>query len=60
MMLERRLEVNNYRYMVFIDLEEAFDRVDWKLLSKVLVDYELDWRDKLILYKQQNLTFILI
>lgn len=55
--LERRLDVNLTTYVTFIDLEKAFDKVDWALLFKTLKDRKVDWKDRrmiLKLYKTQT------
>ncbi|KAI5755057.1 hypothetical protein M8J77_013699 [Diaphorina citri] len=55
--IERRVEVDKETYIAFIDLEKAFDKVDWRLLFKTLKDAEIDWKDRkfiLNLYKTQS------
>jgi hypothetical protein len=55
--LERRLEVNRTTYVTFIDLEKAFDKVNWKLLCKTMKKVGLDRKDRrliLALYRSQN------
>uniref|UniRef100_A0A8D8U352 Craniofacial development protein 2 n=1 Tax=Cacopsylla melanoneura TaxID=428564 RepID=A0A8D8U352_9HEMI len=55
--LERRLDVNLPTYVTFIDLEKAFDKVDWALLFKTLKERKIDWKDRrliLRLYKFQS------
>lgn len=44
-------------YAAFIELEKAFDRVDWKILFEELNEIGIDWRYKrliLNLYKTQS------
>lgn len=55
--LERRLDVNKATFTTFIDLEKAFDKIDWKLLFTTLKNKGVDWRDRRIifnLYKTQT------
>uniref|UniRef100_A0A8D8Y198 Craniofacial development protein 2 n=1 Tax=Cacopsylla melanoneura TaxID=428564 RepID=A0A8D8Y198_9HEMI len=57
MILERRLEVNKKTVATFIDLEKAFDKVDWELLFKALKKANIDWKDRrfiMKLYKDQS------
>lgn len=34
--LERRLKIDKSMYLAFVDLEKAFEKVNWKLLSTSL------------------------
>lgn len=55
--LERRLDLNLNTYTTFIDLEKAFDKINWKLLFNTLRDRKIDWRDRRVilrLYKDQK------
>lgn len=55
--LEKRIEINENTYIAFVDLEKAFDKIDWKLLFESLKNSGLDWRDRkfiLNLYKNQT------
>jgi hypothetical protein len=48
---------NNVKHVTFIDLEKAFDKVNWKLLFKRMKKVGLDWKDRrliLALYRSQN------
>lgn len=57
MVLERRIGVNRKTYLTFIDLQKAFDMVDWKLLFGTMKEINLDWRDRRLiwnLYKRQE------
>lgn len=54
---ERRLNMNRNTYMGFIDLEKAFDTVNWNLLMTTLKRTGLEWRNRKIimkLYKHQE------
>ena len=45
-------------YAVFIDLEKAFGRVDWKKLTGILKKIGVDWKERRILgnlYKKQRI-----
>ena len=56
---ERSLEFGNNVYTCFVDLEKAFDRVDWKLLLDTLTEIGVDWRDRRMirnLYLKQTAT----
>jgi retron-type reverse transcriptase len=56
---ERRLNMNRNTYIEFIDLEKAFDIVNWNLLMTTLKRTGLDWRNRKIimeLYKNQETT----
>ena len=33
-------------YAVFVDLEKAFDRVDWKKLMRILKKIVVDWNGR--------------
>ncbi|KAI5717312.1 hypothetical protein M8J77_003669 [Diaphorina citri] len=55
--LERRIAVNKPTYATFIDLEKAFDKINWKLLFQILKDKGINWRDRRVifnLYKTQT------
>ncbi|KAJ4438821.1 hypothetical protein ANN_14773 [Periplaneta americana] len=43
---ERYLEKNKEVYIVFVDLEKAFDRVDWNKLVHILKKINVDWKDR--------------
>jgi len=56
-LLERRVDVNIATFITFVDLEKAFDKVDWKLIFNTLKEAEVDWKDShliLNLYKVQT------
>ena len=36
-------------YAVFVDLEKAFDRVDWKKLMGILKKIGVDWKERRLL-----------
>uniref|UniRef100_A0A8D8RMY9 Craniofacial development protein 2 n=1 Tax=Cacopsylla melanoneura TaxID=428564 RepID=A0A8D8RMY9_9HEMI len=55
--LEKRIEKDKKTFLAFVDLEKAFDTVDWKLLFKTLHEAEIHWKDRrfiLNLYKSQT------
>ncbi|KAJ4437523.1 hypothetical protein ANN_17668 [Periplaneta americana] len=43
---ERYLEKNKEVYVVFVDLEKAFDRVDWNKLMGILKKIDVDWKER--------------
>lgn len=43
---ERSIEFGNSVYACFVDLEKAFDRIDWKILLSTLKEIGVDWRDR--------------
>jgi len=54
---ERKLNMKRNTYIGFIDLEKAFDTINWNLLMTILKRTGLDWRDRKIimkLYKDQE------
>ncbi|KAL4100956.1 hypothetical protein QTP88_020980 [Uroleucon formosanum] len=56
LIIERRLDENLPTYITFIDLEKAFDKVDWFLLFGTLKRRGIDWKDRRIilrLYRDQ-------
>lgn len=56
--LERRIDVDLPTFVTFIDLEKAFDKVDWILLMKTLKNKRIDWKDRrliLNLYRTQTM-----
>ena len=56
---ERSLEFGNKVYACFVDLEKAFDKVDWKILMSTLKEIGVDWRDRRMikqLYIKQTAT----
>ncbi|KAJ4448222.1 hypothetical protein ANN_10236 [Periplaneta americana] len=46
---ERYLKKNKEVYTVFVDLEKAFDRVDWNKLMRILKKISVDWKEKAVL-----------
>ena len=55
--LERRIDLGKDTYVAFVDLEKAFDKVDWELLLTTLRKTGIDWKDRrfiLNLYKCQT------
>ncbi|KAF0752816.1 craniofacial development protein 2-like [Aphis craccivora] len=52
---ERRLNVNRNTFTTFIDLEKAFDTVNWAILMNSMKKTRIDWRDRriiMLLYKK--------
>jgi hypothetical protein len=43
---ERGLDHENNVYICFVDFEEAFDRVDWVEVFKILKNLHVDWKDR--------------
>lgn len=55
-LLERRVDVNIATFIAFVNLEKAFDKVDWELLFNTLREAGVDLKDRrliLNLYKGQ-------
>lgn len=48
---DRRLELNLDTHIAFIDLEKAFDKVDWKMMMEILSAAGVDYRDRKIIYE---------
>ena len=46
---ERSIEFGQDLFVAFVDLEKAFDRVDWQKLVEVLREIGVDWRDRRII-----------
>ena len=48
---ERYRPIEKYKdvYAVFVDLEKAFDRVDWKKLMGILKKIGVDWKERRLL-----------
>src|SRR6476619_3790978 len=51
MVCERSLEFGNNVYICFVDFENAFDRVNWEKMMKVLQSIGVDWRDRRMISK---------
>jgi hypothetical protein len=49
--LEKQIDRQKIIYMAFIDLEKAFDSINWTSLFKILEETEIDFKDRRILYK---------
>src|SRR6478609_5201144 len=45
MKCERSLEFGNNLYICLVDIEKAFDKVNWEKKMKVLQCIGVDWRD---------------
>ena len=46
---ERHIGKDKDVYAVFVDLEKAFDRVDWKKLTGILKKIGVDWKERRLL-----------
>ena len=46
---KRYIEKDKDVYAVFVDLEKAFDRVDWKKLMGILKKIGVDWKERRLL-----------
>ena len=46
---EKCIEGDEDIYSVFVDLEKAFDRVDWKKLMGILKKIGVDWKERRLL-----------
>uniref|UniRef100_A0A8D9A6I6 Craniofacial development protein 2 n=1 Tax=Cacopsylla melanoneura TaxID=428564 RepID=A0A8D9A6I6_9HEMI len=61
MILEKQLKKKNRdTYIAFIDLEKAFDKVEWKKLFEILKDIGLNFKDRRIiwnLYKNETAVY---
>src|SRR6266576_2691197 len=54
---ERYIERGKATNMCFIDMEKAFDRVNWRKLLEILKIKKVDWRDRRLiekLYREQE------
>lgn len=51
MIIDRRMDLSLETHIAFVDLEKAFDRVDWKMMMKTLKDIGLDFRDRRVIYE---------
>ncbi|KAI5644882.1 reverse transcriptase (RNA-dependent DNA polymerase) domain-containing protein [Phthorimaea operculella] len=49
--IDRRLDLSLNTHIAFIDLEKAFDKVDWKKMMSILKTTGLDYRDRRIIYQ---------
>ncbi|KAI5631681.1 reverse transcriptase (RNA-dependent DNA polymerase) domain-containing protein [Phthorimaea operculella] len=49
--VDRRLDLGLETYVAFIDLEKAFDKVNWEAMMKILRDIGIDYRDRKIIYE---------
>lgn len=57
MLTERRLNVIKNTFLTFINVEKAFDTVNWVLLMNYMEKTQIDWRDRrilMLLYKKQE------
>ena len=55
---KRYIEKDKDVYAVFVDLEKAFDRVDWKKLMGILKKIRVDWKERRLvsnLYMKQRI-----
>lgn len=51
LIIEKSLEIDKLVVIAFIDLEKAFDNVNWKVLFETLRKLKIDYRDRRILYQ---------
>jgi hypothetical protein len=51
MIIDRRMELSLDTHVAFIDLEKAFDKVNWKKMMTILKEAGLDFRDRRIIYE---------
>lgn len=59
-LLEKRLKKNLNTYIAFIDLEKAFDQVEWKTLFEILKEKGIKYKDRRViwnLYKNESAVF---
>lgn len=42
--------MNRNTIAIFIDLEKTFDKVDWKILFKILREKGINWKDRRFIY----------
>jgi len=52
--LERRIMMDKSTYVAFVDLEKAFDKVNWKLLFRSLRKASIDWKDRRFVFKSNK------
>ncbi|KAI5738724.1 hypothetical protein M8J77_010460 [Diaphorina citri] len=60
LLLEKQLKKNKETYIAFIDLEKAFDRVEWKKLFEILKEVGLNYKERRAiwnLYKNESAVF---
>ncbi|KAL1446687.1 hypothetical protein WDU94_006588 [Cyamophila willieti] len=60
MLLEKRLKKNLNTYIAFIDLEKAFDQVEWTTLFEILKEIGIRYKDRRViwnLYKNESAVF---
>jgi hypothetical protein len=43
---ERSLEHGNDDDICFVDFEKAFDRINWIKMMEVLMQLQVDWKDR--------------
>ena len=58
-MVEKTIHVNKPLYVAFVDLEKAFDNVEWNKMFRLLEKLGMDYNDRRIiyqLYKKQVVT----
>jgi hypothetical protein len=44
--MEKKIEIDKSTHMAFLDLEKAFDKINWKLLFMSLQNAGIDWKDR--------------
>jgi hypothetical protein len=50
-MIEKSIHVNKQLYVAFVDLEKAFDKVEWNKLFGILENLGTDYSDRRIIYQ---------
>jgi len=51
MNMEKMYRVNKPMYIAFIDLEKAFDNVNWEILFNIMKTINIDTNDRRIIHK---------
>lgn len=51
MIMEKMYRVNKPMYIAFIDLEKAFDNVNWEILFNIMKTINIDIKDRRIIHK---------
>uniref|UniRef100_A0A8D8YV05 Craniofacial development protein 2 n=1 Tax=Cacopsylla melanoneura TaxID=428564 RepID=A0A8D8YV05_9HEMI len=56
LLIDESLRINKPLFIAFVDLQKAFDNVNWNLMLKILKDIEINFKDRRVihsLYKNQ-------
>jgi len=51
LIMEKMYRVNKPMYIAFIDLEKAFDKVNWEILFNIMKTINIDIKDRRIIHK---------